>query len=142
MFHVELDVSPVSRVQRFGRCMSNSNRPPHFTTEKIVTNSRVRLSFRRACHGTLPWLISFSLGLLYYDRPLAHFHSSGSARLRRLCEACRWSSSLQGVVEVQFPFRRHYARRCHYCSHARLRPTRGHEDWTGRGAAARSRHFG
>ena len=45
-------------------------------------------------------------------------------------------------MKVQFPFRRHYARRCHYCSHARLRPTRGHKDWTGRGAAARSRHLG
>jgi hypothetical protein len=47
IFHVELDVSPVSRVQRFGPCISNPNRVPHFTTEKIVTNSHVRVSSGR-----------------------------------------------------------------------------------------------
>jgi hypothetical protein len=53
MFHVGLDVVMASRVQGFGRCMSNPNRAPHFTTEKIVTNSRVKLSLRSVVVGTL-----------------------------------------------------------------------------------------
>ncbi len=34
-----------------GRCMQNSNRAAHFTIEKIVTTSRVRLSLRSVVVG-------------------------------------------------------------------------------------------
>src|SRR4029077_19714367 len=73
---------------------------------------------------------------------MAHFHYSGSHYLCGISEARCTSSTLQRVVEGQFSFRGHYAAPCHFGTCARLRRARGDEDWTRRGAAARSHNFG
>ena len=76
------------------------------------------------------------------DSPVALSHCSRSKQLHGVFEARCTSSSLQRVVEVQFPFRRHYAGGCDLSSCACLQRARGYTDWIRRGVAARPRNFG